>query len=971
MFALGPAGNLVLRISHMETTAVGGDESSSVSRIPRNLCFEMVYKPDVAFLDQAQLLALTNAQLESVKLPTRFYEDLELVIFHFVVQTLKECESLLASNEFPKPHIAKYVSWLSRQVDKYHRGELKHSRPDWIKRIQDTNDMERLMKSLDQTSPEGELYVHVGRNLSSVIHGLKDPLEVLFKNGHAGRHYQAMCDHILCCKRLVSYLEVFVHKFPQLKILEVGAGTGSFTEHILRGLGKHFERYDYTDISASFFKEGREKFSDFQRKMEFRVLDIEEDPTSQGYELESYDVIVAAWVLHATKDLTSTIRNVRKLLKPGGKLILLEITESEILRNGFAFGTLPGWWLSTEPSREWSPCVSEVEWQQLLEDNGFQGLDMILPDYEGDISHEHSVIVATAAEHRDPTTQNEPADSNLIVDPQSPLQQALAHRLQTQIKQRNSKSCAILSLGDGLLTQMSYTWLVFLAKLDRPYLSSLDESRFKFLQHLLCQASMVLWVTHSDTMNVSHPRLQMIRGLSRVLFVEKPALAFVTLSLEGPKFDLEAYSHSINQVVSMHTAGPSHLRELEYVVRDGVVTVNRVFDSEAMNQEIFSKTNAMIRPRSLQQDVPMVLRIPQSGLLDSIRWEKDSTYGEDLDDDDIEIEVQAMGVNFRDLLIVLGKYSAVTVGCECAGIVSRVGNNCKTLQPGDRVCALAIGCSNTHARFNHQLAVKIPDFLSSAEAASLPCTGVTAYHSLVILADLQKEDSILIHCASGGTGQMALQIAQYIGAEVYVTVGSEEKRQLLKNIYGIPDNHIFNSRDTSFARDISRATNGRGVDVVLNSLSGEGLLASWECIAPFGRFLELGKMDIEENSGLPMAQFAKNVSFHAIAMDHFSLQKPLATARALQAVLNMVGKGTMKVAAPLNVEPISDLEEVLRKMQSGMNVGKSVLTFNSTDVVRVSSSILPLPNRFKGSTALWCLVQFTAPFATEHDFKVD
>ncbi|CAN8097860.1 unnamed protein product [Discula destructiva] len=934
MFALGPAGNLVLRISHMETTAVGGDESSSIARIPRDLCFGMAYKPDVAFLDQDQLLALTNAKLESAKPPTRFYEDLELVIFYFVVNTLKECEPFLARNEFPKPHIAKYASWLSRQVQKYHSGQLPHSRPDWIDRIQDTSEMECLMKSLENASPEGGLYVQVGRNLVSVVRGLKDPLEVLFENGHAGRHYQAMCDHILCCKKLVSYLDLLAHKFPQLKILEVGAGTGSFTEHMLRGLGKHFERYDYTDISASFFKEGREKFSEFKRKMDFKVLNIEEDPIDQGYELESYDVIVAGWVLHATKDLASTIRHVRKLLKPGGKLILLEITESEILRNGFAFGTLPGWWLSTEPSREWSPCVSEIEWQRLLEDNGFRSPDIILPDYEGDISHEHSIIVATAAEHSDSRTQGAPADITLIVDSQSPLQQALAHRLQGHIEQRNGKRCAILSLEDELLTQMSHTSLVFLAELDRPYLSNLDDSKFSFLQHLLRQASMVTWVTHANTADVSKPHLQMVRGLARVLFVEKPALGFVTLSFEDPEFDLETCSNYIHRVVAMHTAGPSHLRELEYVVRDSFITINRVFDSEAMNQEIFSKTNAMIRPRSLQQGVPMVLTIPQSGLLDSIRWEKDSTCGEDLDDDDIEIEVQAMGVNFRDLLIVLGKYSAVTVGCECAGIVSRVGANCKTLQPGDRVCALAIGCSNTHARFNYQLAVEIPDFLSSAEAASLPCTGVTAYHSLVTLAGLQKEDSILIHCASGGTGQMALQIAQYIGAEVYVTVGSEEKRQLLKDIYGVPDDHIFHSRDTSFARDISRATNGRGVDVVLNSLSGEGLLASWECIAPFGRFLELGKMDIEENSGLPMAQFAKNVSFHAIAMDHFSLQKPLATARALQAVIDMVGKGTMKVAAPLNVEPISDLEAVLRKMQSGTNVGKSVLTFSPTDVVR-------------------------------------
>uniref|UniRef100_A0A8H7KEM4 Enoyl reductase (ER) domain-containing protein n=1 Tax=Bionectria ochroleuca TaxID=29856 RepID=A0A8H7KEM4_BIOOC len=218
-------------------------------------------------------------------------------------------------------------------------------------------------------------------------------------------------------------------------------------------------------------------------------------------------------------------------------------------------------------------------------------------------------------------------------------------------------------------------------------------------------------------------------------------------------------------------------------------------------------------------------------------------------------------------------------------------------------------------------------------AASLPTTGITAYYALVKLAQLQKGEKILIHSATGGTGQMAVQIAQSIGAEVYVTVGSDDKKRLVEELYGIPHDHIFYSRDTRFARDIYHATDGRGVDVMLNSLSKEALVASWECLAPFGRFLELGKMDIEENSKLPMGQFSRNVTFHAVAIDHLYTERPQVSGKILQAVMDLVVEGRIKTASPLLAYPVSELEDAFRSMQSGKNTGKIVITFSPNNVV--------------------------------------
>ncbi|KAG8157127.1 hypothetical protein KVR01_013117 [Diaporthe batatas] len=938
IFALDANGRLVLRVSHIETTAVGGNETASLVHSPRRIAYKTSYQPDLGMLDAAQMQDLVNEGLEPESPPISFYEDLDLALFYFILRALDYIETMDIRVDDMGSNIVKYLSWLRRQVEKYYSGEIPHSRPDWIERTEDSGAMEGLLERLAAMKPEGEFFIHVGRSLHPIIHGLTDPLEVIFQNELAERFYEATCDKSMCCKQLKNYLGALCHGNPQLKVLEVGAGTGSITKHLLQGLQNRFARYDYTDISGSFFEQAKGKFAGL-KNMTYKVLDIEKDPSEQGFELHSYDVVVAASVFHATRDLAATIFNAHSLLKSGGKLILLEITEPALLRNTFAFGTLPGWWLSTEPERQLSPCLTEAQWREALAGNGFNGVDLFLPDYESDICHENSILIATAAQESIPgdrgATTGLPTYFTIVISPNSSFQRDVASGVQAEIENQGLGSCSIISIEDPGLVNLAHTVMIILAEIDQPFLASLDQSSFNFLQAILTKVQKILWVTSSAVSSPTFPEVQMVLGLARVLFVEKPSLQFVTLSFSSPAHDMELFVRCISQVTSDTVAKLSCSgRDLEYVERDGTLLIGRVVDSDELNERVCDKTQTIGRRLALSDSPPLKLSIANSGLLDSIRWEADPQYHTDLDPNEIEIKVQAVGVNFRDLLVVLGKYSESTVGCECAGIVTRIGAHCNALKPGDRVCAFVIGCSNTHARCNYQLAVEIPDSLSMAEAASLPCTGVTAYHSLISLAHISSEDSILIHSATGATGQMAVQIAVAVGSEIFVTVGNEEKRRLIEQLYGIPDDHIFNSRDTSFASDIYYATKGRGVDIVLNSLSKDLLLASWECIAPFGRFVELGKMDIEENSKLPMSRFSKNVTFHAVAIDHLSFQKPQVVGRALQSVLDMIVHGSMRIASPLQQYPVSDLESAFRFMQSGKNTGKIILTFSPSDIVR-------------------------------------
>jgi NADPH:quinone reductase-like Zn-dependent oxidoreductase len=181
--------------------------------------------------------------------------------------------------------------------------------------------------------------------------------------------------------------------------------------------------------------------------------------------------------------------------------------------------------------------------------------------------------------------------------------------------------------------------------------------------------------------------------------------------------------------------------------------------------------------------------------------------------------------------VALGRLDKNEFGTERASIVKRVGEKVTAVKPGDRVCASLFGAIKTYVYRDEGDVLMIPDSMSMKEACGVINPTLTAWYSLRDVARLIKEDKILIHSAAGGTGQLAVQIAKMVGAEIFVTVGHDHKKQLLIDEYDIPASHIFYSRDLSFAEGVMPVTKGYGVDVVLNSLVGEGLRVSWDCIA--------------------------------------------------------------------------------------------------------------------------------------------
>ena len=291
--------------------------------------------------------------------------------------------------------------------------------------------------------------------------------------------------------------------------------------------------------------------------------------------------------------------------------------------------------------------------------------------------------------------------------------------------------------------------------------------------------------------------------------------------------------------------------------------------------------------------------------------------------------------SFRDVMISMGKIPDPFKGYEASGIVTGVGKSAKQFKIGDRVVALHHGVFRSSFRAKANICQHIPRGMSFEAAATLPVVHCTAFQALVRIARAQEGQTILIHAAAGGVGQAAIQLAKHLGMEIYATVGTSEKRRLIKELYGIKEDHIFNSRDLSFAKGVMRMTNGRGVDVILNSLSGEALRLTWTCIAPFGTFVEIGIKDILDNTGLDMRPFLLDTTFAFLNLEHIGTKAPGMMADIFEGAMAFIRAGVTKPVSPVTVYSISEVENAFRLMQTGKHTGKIALSFADDQIVPV------------------------------------
>jgi myxalamid-type polyketide synthase MxaB len=574
-------------------------------------------------------------------------------------------------------------------------------------------------------------------------------------------------------------------------------------------------------------------------------------------------------VLHATADLAQSLQHLHELLAPGGQLILLELTAKQRWLD-LTFGLTEGWWRFADTQlRPDYPLLSGEQWQALLQDQGFLQPLLLSPESACNISVLQTVMVA-----------QKPALPTSIVS--AVVDEPAA-----------GQDVSVPEAAFGLATHALGRVQAVIKNGGHPRLWLVTQNALAYSQTPMQVPGSVLW------------------GLGRTVMWEYPELHCSCLDLctatsVGQLFDAIWQADTEDQII-LHD-GQRLVARLERFTADG----------------------------QAQSPYPFQAQLKNYGLLDALQLipAKRKPPGSH----QVEVQVRAVGLNFRDVLSALGMLgnfypkemgfdgpSKLPLGFECTGTVVAVGSEVIDYAIGDEVIVwLCWGGMASFITVETTAITLKPSQLSFEQAATIPLAFLTAYYGLHELAQLQPGERVLIHAAAGGVGLAAIQIAQQIGAEIFATA-SLGKWDFLKSM-GIK--HVMNSRTLEFAEQIHQLTDGKGVDVVLNSLNGEFIAKSFDVLAERGRFVEIGHIkswDMGQASHYrPLARY------FPFNLDDIRQKNPYEIKSLQEKVFGLFAGQAFK-PLPYHVFPIQKVSEAFQFMAKAKNIGKVVLSIAKDD----------------------------------------
>ena len=423
----------------------------------------------------------------------------------------------------------------------------------------------------------------------------------------------------------------------------------------------------------------------------------------------------------------------------------------------------------------------------------------------------------------------------------------------------------------------------------------------------------------ADGDQITRPLSSAINGMARVAFNENPDMRWRTIDLQAAGSDSDA----ANIVAEIATADS----EPEVAYRGGERMLKRIQRVRAT--EFPRRLKNAIQPDG--SIIPYHLQIETPGILSNLSL--DETRRREPGPGEVEAQVIAAGINFRNVMKALGMPIGNTIafpgyGEDFAGTVLRVGEGVDHLKPGDHILGMGAGTFRGFVTTDARAVFKKPEAISFADAATIPTVFSTAYYALVWLANMRKGEKVLIHAGTGGVGQAAIQIAKELGLEVFATAGTPEKRDLLLELGA---DHAMHSRTLDFVNDVMRITDGKGVDCVLNSLAADFIPKSLSVLAPFGRFVEIGKVDIYNNTKIGMELLKDNISYFMFDLIEYIVQRTDHIAEMFVELGAKFEEGTFKPLTHTDF-PITKVEEAYRYMAQGKHVGKNVLTFDVDEI---------------------------------------
>ncbi|CAJ2508142.1 Uu.00g093280.m01.CDS01 [Anthostomella pinea] len=858
-------GQTVLRMSKAVITVLGESGTSATHNAARP-----VWRPHMDFAD-----------LKSLLKPVHNDDVVAAALDDLATLSMLHSHRIISEREPAHGHLCKFQALVSSQVD-----AMKLSSPTFESLEQTgTDTLFEMIKSKAHelaSTPAAEVALaisEVAAAVDDVFSAERDALDVLNQGGMLDKVRSFINDFDNS-----AFFQTLAHMKPNLRVLELGAGSGSSTGKNLQILHGLYSKYTCTDAINGLVSEVKERYKN-QANMEFIALDVSKDLDSQGFsEDRQYDLILATNILHQADSLSKSLVNIRSLLHPQGRLLLQELAPGSKWIN-YVMGMLPSWWRGATDGQSDEPCVAAETWESELRAAGFGAVDSVV--HPMDSTQVCNVIVARAEAAKIPEKQIALLTSDMSIDV-GDMTKNLVDR---------GYNVSRITLGDEVPAGKD---IVALLDQGSPFFKSMKPESYNALRKFILGLgdSSLFWVTQLSVGKVVDPHYAEVIGFARVMRTELDVDFAVCQS--GTDFAdgrvIDVFEHFQKRVIDENSSP-----EMEYVIIDDDVNVSRYYPFSLPDEQLITEA-----------DDEVVLATVQPGRLN-----------EDLNN--------ALGSSSLD---------QAALGLEAAGVVRRVGPRAQKLQIGDRVVVVGQGGFATSVTRTEQLAVKIPDNLSFQDAATMPIAFVTAVHSVMTVGGLEKSQFILIHNASSDVGIAAIQLAQMLGAEVLATVRDDEEAQYLVDTFELARGRIFSAHDASFAEGVLRETNGDGVDLALSSVMGDMLHETWRCVAEFGRMVEIGRSN---GAGkLDMGLFAQNRSYCAVDVEQIIAKKPSIIARHLESVMRLYGYGSIAPIQPAKVFPASEVLEAFDCLKNGTCKGKVVvgmgLSGDRSDIIATAAN---------------------------------
>ncbi|KAI0417175.1 polyketide synthase [Xylaria grammica] len=470
--------------------------------------------------------------------------------------------------------------------------------------------------------PHDRLIRRIGENLTDIItYGTRNPFELMDHDGlltdfYADPHSSGPS---------LSYFEDLVtditHRYQNMDILEIGAGTGGATKHVLNSKHHTINSYTFTDLSSSLLDKARDSFAENETRIEFRRLDICQKPEEQGFTPQGYDMVIASNVLHATPRLEETMANVRSLLKPGGQLVIVELTHRKHSRLGFIFGLFPEWWAGQGEGRTWEPFVSMDEWNGILKRTGFSGIDSRTSDRDAALfpnscfsTHAVNSRVMQLDNPLSVPAKDENSPAVVVIGGATSRTKPMIERLQEILPRRRFVHIQYLRDIHETDLEPNSSFLV-LSELDDALFLDLDPDKFEAIKVILHYASNLLFVTENAW--VQHPQQAMVIGLLRSLRLENPGVSMQVLDADClENVSIETLAEQLLRLeygAGWQESGLVWTQEPEIYLSNGRLMIPRLRHDAERNARLNATRRPILADVNLN-DSPVILRQTPHGV---------------------------------------------------------------------------------------------------------------------------------------------------------------------------------------------------------------------------------------------------------------------------------------------------------------------------------------------------------------------